>query len=148
MALHTLKPIVARRQKRVGQGWASGAGTFSGRGANGQKKRGQMYSNFTGGQMLMSKGLPMLRGKFKNKPLHRRVTITLQQLERSKFFKNDSLVNPETLIQAGLMRVSEAHTSVARIVGTGEITKKLRIAIGASSSAIKKIQHAGGTLTP
>ncbi len=145
--LHTLPKLVAKRKKRLGQGWSSGKGKYTGRGCKGQKARGDIHPNFTGGQMLMSKGLPMLRGKLKNKPYRRVIAISLQTLESTKQFKDGSRVTMASLIKAGIMRTSEARTSVARLVSQGTITKKLTVEIGASKKAIEKIQHAGGGIT-
>lgn len=145
--LHTLPKITAKQKKRRGRGWSSGAGKYSGRGIKGQKARGSIPLNFSGGGLPMSKSTPMLRGKMKNKPYKKVITISLHTLEQSKHFKDGSTVTMASLIEAGLLRSSEARTVVPRIVGQGTLTKKLNVKIGASQPAIKKIIHAGGEIT-
>lgn len=143
LKLHHLKPSAGskHRPKRVGRGDASGHGTFSGRGSKGQKSR-------TGGtRRLQQKGLrrlllatPKLRG-FKSlypKP----AIINLEALEAK--FRDGDKISPQILKEKGIIGKIEAGV---KILGNGELTKKLEI-VGcqASQSAKEKIEKAGGTI--
>ena len=115
---------------RRGRGHGSGNGKTAGKGHKGQKARsGAPRPGFEGGQMPLYRRLPK-RG-FKNRNTLTIVPINLSALER---FDNDAVVSVETLIEAGV-----------KILGNGELTKKLTVQANAfSASAKEKIEALGG----
>ncbi len=125
---------------RVGRGHGSGNGKTSGRGHKGQKARsgGSVRPGFEGGQMPLYRRLPK-RG-FTNINHREIVGINLSALER---FEDGSEVTIETLVEAGI--VKNVRDGV-KILGNGELTKKLNVKANAFSAAAKaKIEEIGGT---
>ena len=142
MKLSELKPAEGAKKKRwrVGRGQGSGNGETAGRGANGQKSRsgGGVRLGFEGGQMPLYRRLPK-RG-FKNINSKNIIAINVSMLNR---FEDGATVNVESLMEIGL--VSNPRDGV-KILGNGELTKKLNVAVNAySASAIEKIQALGGS---
>ncbi len=150
--LSTLKPAQGRKdRKRVGRGQGSGKGRYSGRGIKGQKSRSgsaKMKAGFEGGQMPIDMRLPKLRGNTSADAMpigpfrtHSQ-PVNVRDLDR---FDAGAEVTPEALRDAGLIR--STRTDV-KILGTGELTKKLTVSAHAfSKSARAKIEAAGGTVT-
>ncbi|HIF71271.1 MAG TPA: 50S ribosomal protein L15 [Dehalococcoidia bacterium] len=141
--LHQLKPSKnsTKNRKRVGRGNGSGTGTFSGRGSKGQKQRGSVPFLFEGGQLPLIKRLPHMRG-FTNIFRVENTPVNLSILEE---FRAGSDVTVEKLMEAGVVR---KRNSRVKILGDGELSKKLNVSAHAfSKSAIKKIEAAGGTVT-
>jgi large subunit ribosomal protein L15 len=140
--LHQLKPSKnsKKNRKRVGRGNGSGSGTFSGRGSKGQKQRGSVPFLFEGGQLPLIKRLPHMRG-FTNI----RVESTPVNLSILEEFAAGSDVTVAKLTEAGVIR--KKNTRV-KILGDGDLTKKLNVSAHAfSKSAKEKIEAAGGTVT-
>ena len=141
--LHQLKPSKNSRRprKRVGRGDGSGRGTYSGRGSKGQKQTGHVPFLFEGGQLPLIKRLPHMRGftnifRVETAPVN---LSTLQELRRG------SKVTPDSLFEARILRKKKTRV---KILGDGELTKKLNVTAHAfSKSARKKIEAAGGTVT-
>ena len=138
MDLSNLKPAVGSKHSdsfRRGRGHASGNGKTAGKGHKGQKARsGAPRPGFEGGQMPLYRRLPK-RG-FTNTI----VGINVSALER---FENDTVVTVETLIEAGI--VKNPRDGV-KILGNGELTKKLNVKVDAVSEGAKaKIEAVGGT---
>ena len=141
MKLHELRAAEGstKNRKRRGRGTASGQGTTGGRGMNGQKSRsgGGVRLGFEGGQMPLYRRLPK-RG-FKNRNTKTIVAINISTLER---FDNDTVVTVDTLVEAGI--VKNPRDGV-KILGNGELTKKLTVSANAfSASAKEKIEALGG----
>jgi large subunit ribosomal protein L15 len=142
MELNNLKPKKGSRhaKKRLGRGPGSGHGKTAGRGEKGQKSRSG-YSGkrgFEGGQMPLHRRLPK-RG-FTNIFKKDYAVVNLSDLER---FDNGASVDEAMLRQAGL--VKGQHDGV-KILGDGELSKKLTVsATKFSASARKQIEAAGGT---
>ena len=141
MKLHELRavPGATKKPKRKGRGHATGQGTTAGRGMNGQKSRsgGGVRLGFEGGQMPLYRRLPK-RG-FTNRNTKEIVAINLSALER---FENDSVVSVETLIAEGVVKNPKDGI---KILGNGELTKKLTVQANAfSASAAAKIEALGG----
>ena len=141
MKLHELRAAEGstKNRKRRGRGTASGQGTTGGRGMNGQKSRsgGGVRLGFEGGQMPLYRRLPK-RG-FKCRNTKEIIGINLSALEA---FENDAVVSIETLIEAGI--VKNPRDGV-KILGNGELTKKLTVQANAfSASAKEKIEALGG----
>ncbi|NQU42423.1 50S ribosomal protein L15 [bacterium] len=142
MRLEELPGDKGARQKRhrIGRGESSGWGKTAGRGAKGAQSRSGYKSKtaFEGGQTALVRRVPK-RGFSRKRFEIRRVALNLAQLGK---FDDGATVNFDTLVQAGLIsrRVEEI-----KILGEGEIQKKLNItAHGFSASAREKIEAAGG----
>ena len=124
---------------RRGRGHGSGNGKTAGKGHKGQKARsGAPRPGFEGGQMPLYRRLPK-RG-FKNRNTKEIVGINLGALEK---FEDGSTVSVQTLIESGV--VKNPRDGV-KILGNGELTKKLNVQANAfSASAKEKIEALGGT---
>ena len=124
---------------RRGRGHGSGNGKTAGKGHKGQKARsGAPRPGFEGGQMPLYRRLPK-RG-FKCRNSKEIIGINISALEQ---FDNDAVVSVETLIEAGI--VKNPRDGV-KILGNGDITKKLNVKVDAfSASAKEKIEAVGGT---
>jgi len=150
--LSNLKPAQERKdRKRVGRGLGSGKGRYSGRGIKGQKSRAgsaKMRAGFEGGQMPIHMRLGKQRGSTSADAMpigpFRTYSqpVNISALER---FDAGTEVTPELLKQAGLIRTVRKDV---KILGHGELTKKLTVAAhGVSASAREKIEKAGGTVS-
>ena len=142
MELSNLQPAVGSKHSdsfRRGRGHGSGNGKTAGKGHKGQKARsGATRPGFEGGQMPLYRRLPK-RG-FTNRNSKTIVGINVSALER---FENDTVVTVETLIEAGI--VKNPRDGV-KILGNGELTKKLTVKVDAGSEGAKaKIEAVGGT---
>ena len=153
LSLSNLSPARKRRdRKRVGRGLGSGKGRYSGRGLNGQKSRSgskKMRAGFEGGQMPAYMRLPKERGPTSKdaRPVgpFRTATqgVNLRDLE-ARFDVGED-VTVESLKAKGLIR--NTRTDV-KILGSGDLTKKLAVtAHRFSAAAREKIEAAGGTAT-
>ena len=140
--LTTIQPAegsVHAKNFRRGRGHGSGNGKTAGKGHKGQKARsgGNTRPGFEGGQMPLYRRLPK-RG-FKNINTKHIVSINVSELER---FENDAVVTVASLIEAGV--VKNPRDGV-KILGGGELSKKLTVQVNAfSEGAAKKIEAAGG----
>src|SRR6266571_8517837 len=151
--LSNLQPAQPREdRKRVGRGMGSGKGRYSGRGIKGQKSRAGshvMRAGFEGGQMPLAMRLPKLRGNTSKDAMpvgpFRTYTqpVNLRDLEAR--FDAGEEVTPESLKAKGLIRTLRKDV---KLLGSGELSKKLTISVhAASASAREKVEAAGGTLT-
>ncbi|HEY4566943.1 50S ribosomal protein L15 [Planococcaceae bacterium Storch 2/2-2] len=141
MKLHELQSSTGSRKvrKRVGRGYGSGLGKTSGRGHKGQKARsgGGTRLGFEGGQTPLFQRLPK-RG-FTN---INRKDYTVVNIETLNQFDEGTEVTPELLIELGV--VSKERSGI-KILGNGELTKKLTVkAHKFSASAKEAIEKAGG----
>ena len=123
---------------RRGRGQGAGNGKTAGKGHKGQKARsGAPRPGFEGGQMPLYRRLPK-RG-FTNRNSREIVGINVDALER---FENDSVVSVETLIAEGIVKNPKDGV---KILGNGELTKKLTVQANAfSAGAVAKIEALGG----
>ena len=123
---------------RRGRGHGSGNGKTAGKGHKGQKARsGAPRPGFEGGQMPLYRRLPK-RG-FKCRNSKEIIGINISALER---FENDSVVSIETLLEAGIVKNTRDGV---KILGNGELTKKLTVQANAfSAGAVEKIEALGG----
>lgn len=142
MKLHELTPAVGSKKevKRVGRGPASGNGKTAGKGHKGQKARAGrgMRPGFEGGQMPLQRRLPK-RG-FNNIFASKIVTVNVSDLE--KRFADGDVVDAAALKAAGLIK---KELDGIKVLGNGELTKKLTVKVNAYSEAAKaKIEAAGG----
>lgn len=141
MKLHDLKPAVGATTapKRLGRGTGSGLGKTSGKGHKGAKARsgGGKRPGFEGGQMPLTMRLPK-RG-FTNKW---RVEYATVNVERLNIFEDGEVVTPVELVESGILKNVQDGV---KILGNGEITKKLTVkATKFTAAAKEKIEAAGG----
>ena len=141
MDLSNLRPADGAKQSdnfRRGRGHGSGNGKTAGKGQKGQKARsGAPRPGFEGGQMPLYRRIPK-RG-FTNRNSKTIVGINVSAVE---VFDNDAVVSVETLIEQGI--VKNPRDGV-KILGNGELTKKLTVQANAfSAGAVAKIEALGG----
>jgi len=143
MRLHDLKPRpgAKHRRKRLGQGESSGHGKTSGRGGKGQTARSgsSIRIGFEGGQMPLIRRIPK-RGFNNARFATRYLAVNVGDLDR---FDSGARVDETVLRSAGL---ANGHASGIKILGGGELSKKLVVSASAfSASARAKIEAKGGT---
>jgi large subunit ribosomal protein L15 len=153
LSLSNLQPAQKREaRKRIGRGLGSGKGRYSGRGIKGQKSRSgshNMRPGFEGGQMPIYMRLGKKRGPYSKDAMpvgpHRTSTVPVNLRDLDRVFANGDDVTLETLQEKGLIK--NVKTDV-KILGTGELKKKLSVTAHAfSASAREKIEAAGGKVT-
>ena len=141
MELSNLRPAEGSKHSdafRKGRGHGSGNGKTAGKGHKGQKARsGAPRPGFEGGQMPLYRRLPK-RG-FTNRNSKVIVGINVSALEK---FDNDAVVTVESLIESG---IGKNPRDGVKILGNGELTKKLTVKVNAFSEGAKaKIEAVGG----
>lgn len=140
MKLHELKPAEGSRQlrNRVGRGTSSGNGKTAGRGQKGQKARSKVRVGFEGGQMPLFRRMPK-RG-FKNVNRKDYAIVNLETLNK---FEDGTEVTPALLVETSVVKDEKDGI---KVLGNGELTKKLTVkASKFSASAKAAIEAAGGT---
>ena len=142
MKLHELSPAPgsAKDSFRRGRGPGSGNGKTSGKGHKGQNARsgGGVRPGFEGGQLPLYRKLPK-RG-FKNRFAKHYAIVNVCDLNR---FNDGDKVNLAVLVEAGIIR---KELDGLKVLGNGEITKKITVEAAVfSASAKEKIEAAGGT---
>ena len=143
MQIHQLKPTTKNRKPRkVGRGGKRG--TYSGKGIKGQKSR-------SGRRMRpelrdIIKKIPKMRGyRFNTVKQYSVWPVNLSVLEKA--FSNGSRVTPSSLVKMGVIELYKGKNPKVKILGTGEIVKKLNVSGCAISGEAKaKIEKAGGTV--
>ena len=134
-----------KNPKRVRRGSSSGLGTTAGKGNKGQQSRsgGKTYIGFEGGQMPLYRRIA--HKGFSNYPFKKEyVCINLDQLEAK--FDNGATVDKEALKEKGF--ISKKTDTLVKVLGNGDLTKKLTIVVDkVSASAKAKIEKAGGSVT-
>ena len=143
MQLNDLRPAegAKKARKRIGRGNASGHGTTAGRGTKGQLSRsgGGKGAGFEGGQQPLAMRLPKLPG-FTNRNRVEYAPVNVSRLEE-KFADGDT-VDTASLIAAGIIK---REYELVKVLGNGEIIKKLTVKVDkVSASAKAKIEAAGG----
>lgn len=144
MKLNELLPTVSKGKKRVGRGLGSGKGGHTvGRGQKGQKTRGKISPLFEGTKVKKSliKRLPLLRGKGKLKS--RQTPPFLVPVSSLNVLPNGSTVNVEFLVKEGIV---PRDAQKVKILGSGELTKKLTVEVPTSKGAKTKIEKTGGSV--
>ena len=136
-----------KKPKRVGRGSSSGLGTTAGKGNKGQQSRtgtSVPYVGFEGGQMPLYRRIA--HKGFSNYPFKKEyVCINLDQLEAK--FNDGETVNKESLVAKGFVSKKASEKALIKILGNGDITKKLTVEVNkASASAKAKIEKAGGSV--
>ena len=127
-------------KKRVGRGYGSGDGGYSGRGCKGQKSRSgfKIPRGFEGGQIPLHKRLPHKRG-FNN---IFRTEYSEVSLRRLNIFKPGSEITPERLLEAGIIKTL---AKPVKILANGEIDHPLTVKANKFSTTAKtRIEAAGG----
>jgi len=151
--LSNLKPAQPRKnRKRVGRGLGSGKGRYSGRGLKGQKSRSgshKMRPGFEGGQNPIYMRLGKQRGPYSKDAMpmgpHRTHTQPVNVAALEERFDAGTDVTLEALLEKGLIRNTRIDV---KLLGQGDLTKKLSITVhAASATAREKVEAAGGTLT-
>ncbi len=150
LVLHRLSPVKGARRprRRIGRGEASGHGKTCGRGNKGQTSRSgaSIPAWFEGGQMPLYRRIGKIGFRSRKQYLgrNRYVTIPVSFLEQ---FDNGSVVNAELLESCGVKAGPKTRAGV-KVLGDGELTKKLSVELNAvTASAKAKIEAAGGTVT-
>ena len=141
LKVHHLRPAPGAKtaKTRVGRGEAS-KGKTAGRGTKGQKAKRTIPERFEGGQMPLHMRLPKLRG-FKNPFRTEYQVVNLDKL--SELYPTGGAVTVDDLVAKGAVRKGQ----LVKVLGTGELTVKVSIAVDAySASAKEKIAAAGGTV--
>lgn len=145
MQIHDLFPAPGSKKdrKRVGRGHGSGHGGTSGRGNNGQLSRagGGKGPGFEGGQNPMHMRMPKLPG-FKNRNRVEYSVVNVNRLDM--LFADGDTVDNETLLAKGVIK---SLTEQVKVLGDGELTKKLDVKVDKVSGPAKaKIEASGGTV--
>ncbi len=141
--LNQIQATTKKSKKRVGRGYGSGKGGHnSGRGTKGAgaRKSPNMPVWFEGGQLPLTKRLPMIRGKSRFKPVGKTAEVNLGDLE--KLSTKD--ITLETLKLANLI---DQNARQAKIIATGKISQALNFkGLKISAGAKKIIEKAGGKI--
>jgi large subunit ribosomal protein L15 len=130
-----------KQRKRLGRGPGTGHGKTAGRGHKGFKARSGsgIKLGFEGGQMPLQRRLPK-RG-FNNVFRKEYAVVNVKELDR---FADGTKVDRQVLVAAGLIRATD---NFVKILGDGELTKKIIVAVDRiSETARRKIENAGGTI--
>lgn len=144
-----LSPAVGSRhkKKRVGRGAGSGHGGTSTRGHKGHQSRSNFSQSpgFEGGQMSLKRRLPKFGFTNINRIEYQEINVSvLQKLADANRFPDGSVTN-EVLYKIGAVR---KRTRPVKVLGNGEITAKLNVAVDKVSAAAKqKIESAGGAVS-
>ena len=143
MKIHHLKPAPGahKAKTRKGRGEAAGKGKTAGRGTKGTGARKRMPAGFEGGQMPLQRRLPKLPG-FTSRNRVEYATVNVGRLDAA--FAEGDEVGPAALRERGLVRRGDAPV---KILGDGELSKRLTVAAHAfSGSAQAKIEQGGGSV--
>lgn len=138
--LNSVAKVKQKSKKRVGRGYGSGKGTYSGKGFKGQNARrgGGVPLWFEGGQLPMVRKFPHLRGKQRMKSVRPVAEIRLSDLNELK----SEIVSLETL---KLERLIDSRFKSAKIIQSGELKKKITIkGLRVTKGAKKAIEDLGG----
>lgn len=148
MQLNNLPKTTTKSKKRVGRGYGSGKGGHTvGRGQKGQKSRNKVGLLFEGTKRrksLMGR-LPMMRGKGKLKSFSKKPAIV--NVKFLNLLDNGATVDIKSLVKAGIIDQKSAKERGVKILGDGELTKKLTVKLPVSKGAKEKIEKAGGKVT-
>ena len=145
MNLTNLIKITTKGKKRVGLGHGSGRGKTSGRGTKGQLARHDSKIGFDGDANPLIRRLPFLRGKGRNRSLQ--VKPLIVNIKALNIFSENDIVDIDNLAKYRLVKLKEAKLQGVKILGDGEIKKRLTIKLPISKNAAKKIEKAGGIIS-
>lgn len=137
-----LPKLVIRSKKRLGRGHGSGKVKTSGRGTKGQNARSRRPMGFEGGQLSITRRLPFLRGKQRNKSRNEKaLPIFVGKLSQ---FPKGTVIDREALVKKSIIHSSETHV---KIVGKGKLEHAYTVRIPCTKTSAKAIVGAGGTVT-
>ena len=142
MKIHELELTTQKSRKRVGRGIGAGQGKTAGRGTKGQNSRtgGGVRIGFEGGQTPLARRLPKARGfKAQNRTEYQVVNVG------SLAVLKPGIVDGASLAKAGLVKKADG---LIKLLSSGEVTVSYKVSVSAASTtAIKKIEQAGGSVT-
>lgn len=144
MQLSDLTKIKAKSKKRVGLGHGSGRGKTAGRGQKGQKARNKVALNFEGGALPLTKRLPFLRGKGRNKSIQENDYVL--NVDALNTLPKGTVVDAESLTKHGMIKEDLGKHRTIKILGNGTLEVALTVKLPVSKGALEKIQKAGGTV--
>lgn len=144
MNLSHLEKVKTKSKKRVGQGHGSGRGKTAGRGTKGQKARNKVAIYFEGGALPLTKRLPFLRGKGRNRSLQEKPFIV--NVDALNVFAKGAVVTIESLAKEGIVALEAAKQKGVKILGDGELKIAVTVKLPVSKGAAEKIKKAGGTV--
>ena len=143
MKIHHLKPAEGahKAKTRKGRGEAAGKGKTAGRGTKGSGARRTVPAGFEGGQMPLQRRLPKLPG-FRSRNRVEFDTVNVGRIDAA--FDDGAEVTPDSLREKGLVRRGDG---MVKILGDGEVSKKLTVAAHAfTGTARSKVESGGGTV--
>ena len=144
MELSKLPKITTKKSRRLGQGHGSGRGKTAGRGTKGQNARGKVGLFFEGGALPLTKRLPFLRGRGRNKIMKRHpISVSITRLAD---LPSKSVVDLDLLVKIGVIDEGDRINGV-KIIGNKEVKSALSVKLPTSKSAKEKIESAGGTVS-
>lgn len=144
MNLTHIEKIKTKSKKRVGQGHGSGRGKTAGRGTKGQKARNKVAIYFEGGALPLTKRLPFLRGKGRNKSFKDKPYVI--NVDALNVFPKGATVTIESVVKQGMIAQEDAKQYGVKILGDGNLVIALTVKLPVSKGAAEKIKKAGGTV--
>lgn len=141
MEIHNLPKTTEKSLRRLGRGHGTGRGKTSGRGTKGQKARGKLPLFFEGGALPLTKRLPFLRGRGRNKVIKRHpVAINIAKLTN---LPKKTTIDIEILIKYGIVS-ARATKSGVKIIGNSKLETAYEVKVPVTASARRIIERAGG----
>ncbi len=144
MNLSHIGKLKTKSKKRVGLGHGSGRGKTAGRGTKGQKARNKVAIYFEGGALPLTKRLPFLRGKGRNRSLQEKSLVI--NVEALNVFLKGADITLESLAKQGIVELELAKQKGVKILGDGQLQVALNVKLPVSKGAAEKITKAGGTV--
>src|SRR5260221_10837604 len=127
MNLTHVSKLKTKSKKRVGQGHGSGRGKTAGRGTKGQKARNKVAIYFEGGALPLTKRLPFLRGKGRNRSLQEKPYVI--NVAALNVFPKGTTVTLEALAKQGIVQLDLAKQKGVKILGDGELVIALTVTL-------------------
>lgn len=138
MSAIQLPSITVRTKKRIGRGHGSGKVKTAGRGTKGQNARDHMPIGFEGGQLSLTKRLPLLRGKLRNKS--RQGYVTIVQLKDIAALPA-GVISRESLVKHNIV---PGDAGRIKILGVMKLERAYTVHVACSKGSMKAITDAGG----
>lgn len=143
MEINNLPKTLDKKLRRLGQGHGSGRGKTGGRGTKGQKARGKVPTFFEGGALPLTKRMPFLRGRGRNKIIKvHPIEVNIRSLSK---VPSKSVIDVESLIKFGVVDIN-AKSAGVKLIGNEKLEKVFEVKVAASSGAKKSITAAGGSV--
>ncbi|HVZ12552.1 MAG TPA: 50S ribosomal protein L15 [Patescibacteria group bacterium] len=144
MDLSKLNKTTDTKLRRLGQGHGSGRGKTAGRGTKGQKARNTVGLFFEGGALPLTKRLPFLRGRGRNKVIKKHmIPVDIKLLSK---LSDKAIVDVETLIKSDLVS-EKANLHGVKIIGNSEVSRAYEVKVAISAGARKMIESKGGKIS-